>query len=342
MRLLRPLAIVALAASLAACGGEHRAPSTPPPAAAGERLVLQLQDIPDLKPVAATVTTKRMGEARARIGGTLVKLDVREGDQVREGQMIGMVVDQRLSLETRSYAALVAAARAQSLRADADYGRIKTLYDKGIYAKARLDQAEADANAARGSLDAARAQQAASAELSAQGAILAPATGRVLHADVPAGSVVTAGQVVAVVTAGEPLVRLEMPEAQGRALNLGEPVKLDPNDLPGSPPVGHIIQVYPAVTAGMVTADIGVPGLSPELIGQRVRVMVRVGMRPAITVPTRFVATRYGIDYVRVLDRTGHASDVAVQLAPTIDPDRVEVLSGVGAGDVIVTPKAGA
>lgn len=341
MRLSRAFAIIAFAAGLAACGGERRAPTTVAAVPRGERLTLQLQDIPDLKPVAATVTTRRMGEARARIGGTLVKLNVKEGDEVREGQVIGLVVDQRLSLETRSYAALTAAALAQAVRAQADYARIKTLYDKGIYAKARLDQAEADAKAAQGSLAAARAQQAASAELGAQGAILAPASGRVLHADVPAGSVVTAGQTVAVVTAGQPLLRLAIPEAQGRMLQVGEAVSLDPHDLPGLPATGRIAQVYPAVSGGEVTADVAVAGLSPELIGQRVRVLVEVGRRPAIAVPTRFVATRYGVDYVRVLDSSGHAGDVAVQLSPLADASRVEVLSGVGAGDVLVTPRAG-
>jgi len=75
-------------------------------------------------------------------------------------------------------------------------------------------------------------------------------------------------------------------------------------------------------------------------VGQRVRVMVKVGERPAITIPTRFVATRYGVDYVRVLDKSGHAQDVAVQLAPGPDASRVEVLSGVTGGDVIVAPRA--
>lgn len=336
---LRLIAGLALAAALAGCGEK---PSSAPVVAAtatGERLALQPALIPDFKPVAATVTTRRMGEARARIGGTLVRLNVKEGDEVREGQVLAVVADQRLNLESRGYAAQAAAAQAEAVRAEADYARIKTLYDKGIYAKARLDQAEAAFKAAKSTLDATRAQAAASAELNSQGAILAPASGRVLKADVPAGSVVMAGQTVVTVTAGPPLLRLEMPEAQARALHLGDTVQLAPGDLPGAATSGTIVQVYPAVTAGRVSADITVANLSADLVGQRVRVMVKVGERSAITVPTRFVANRYGVDYVRVLDKQGHASDVAVQLAPGPDAARVEVLSGVGGGDVIVAPR---
>lgn len=337
---LRLIAGLALAAALAGCGEKTAAPPVAASPPAGERLSLQPVMIADYKPVAATVTTRRMGEARARIGGTLIRLNVKEGDQVREGQVLALVADQRLNLEARGYAAQAAAAQAEAVRAQADYARIKTLYDKGIYAKARLDQAEAAAKAAQGSFDAARAQAAAGAELNAQGAILAPASGRVLKADVPAGAVVAAGQTVVTVTAGEPLLRLEMPEAQARVLHVGDTVKLDPRDLPNGAASGTIVQVYPAVTAGRVTADISVPGLTADLVGQSVRVMVKVGERPAITLPTRFVANRYGVDYVRVLDKQGRASDVPVQLAPGPDASRVEVLSGVGGGDVLVAPKA--
>jgi RND family efflux transporter MFP subunit len=339
MRARFVLASGSLALALSACGETPRATApTPPAAVAGERLTVEVVQAPDLKPVAATVTTKRMGEARARIGGTLTKLLVKEGDVVREGQLLAVVSDARLQLETRSYIAQTAAAQALAGRTAADLQRIQILYDKGIYAKARLDQAEADAKAAEGALEAARAQQAASAELNSQGAILAPASGRVLHADVPAGSVVAAGQTVVTVTAGEPLLRLEIPESSARALRVGESVRVDPRDLPGAG-AAAIVQVYPSVTAGQVTADIAAPGLSSDLIGQRVRVMVKVGERPAITLPNRFVATRYGLDYVRVLDRAGHAGDVAVQLAPGPEEGRVEVLSGLRAGDVVVAPR---
>ncbi len=45
---------------------------------AAGRLTLQAKIVPDLKPVPATLTTRDMAEARARISGTLVTLAVRE------------------------------------------------------------------------------------------------------------------------------------------------------------------------------------------------------------------------------------------------------------------------
>lgn len=332
----------ALGLALLALGGcsQRAEPSRPALAASGERLTVQPTTIADLKTVAATVATKRMGEARARIGGTLVSLAVKEGDQVREGQVVGLVSDRRLKLVTGAYDAQVAAAAAEAGRARAELVRINTLYSQGIYAKARLEQAEAAARGAEGQLDAARAQRAASAETVAQGAVLAPSTGRVLHAQTPVGSVVTEGQSIATITAGEPLLRVEIPEAQARALRPGDSVPIVAEDLPGAPPAGVVQQVYPSVAGGRVVVDISAPGLAGERVGQRVRVRIKVGERQALVIPRRFVATRYGVDFVRILDAGGQPADVAVQLADGPAPDQAEVLSGLAAGDTVLAPAA--
>jgi RND family efflux transporter MFP subunit len=335
------LALISAAAlALSACGaGDPASPAAAVAPAAGERLIVRESRVADLKPVAATVATKDMGEARARIGGTLTRLSVDEGDHVRKGQVIAVVSDQRLKLETAGYAAQVAAAEAEATRARAELQRIDTLYEKGIYARARLEQAQAAARAAEGQLNAARAQRAASAEVSGQGAVLAPASGRVLKADTPEGSVVSPGQTIVTITAGEPLLRLEIPEAQARGLKVGDTVAIVPEDLPGAAAAGTVSQIYPAVTAGKVVADIAVPGLTGERVGQRVRVRVRVGERPGLVIPRRFIATRYGVDFVRLVGPGGRASDVAVQITPASDPAQVEVLSGLAAGDVLLAER---
>lgn len=340
MRTLLTASLFALALAGAGCAEREATPTPEAAAAKGERLTLRPQAVADLKPAAATVTTRDMAEARARIGGTLVELAVREGDLVRKGQLIGRVADERLSLETAAYGAQAAAAAAEAARAEADLARVRTLYEKGFYAKARLDQAEAAAKAARGQAQAAQAQRAASAELGSQGAIFAPTSGRVLAADVPAGSVVSPGQSVATITAGEPVLRLEIPEAQGRALRVGQKVSIKTGDLPGLAGEGVISQLYPAVNAGRVVADITVAGLTADRVGQRVRVQAPLGERQALVLPERYVATRFGIDFVRVVGPEDRVSDVAVQTAPAPVEGMVEILSGARPGDVVLSAGA--
>jgi len=325
-----------LAGGLSACGGEPETAAVAP--ARGERLTVTEALIDAVKPASAVVASRDLGEARARIPGTLTQLNVREGDTVRQGQVIGVVVDNRVGLETAAYGAQVAAAEAEAARARADLSRIQTLFDKGIYAQARLDQALAASQAANAQVRAARAVRSASAETGAQGRILAPTSGRVLTADVPAGSVVSAGQSVATITAGPLVLRLELPEAQGRNLRVGQGVVVSSEDLPGVS-AGTIAQVYPASNAGQTTADISVAGLGSDRVGQRVTVQVPVGQRRALVIPRRFVSSRYGIDFVRTVDRAGRVSEAPVQLGGPVSGDRVEVLSGLAAGNVVLAPE---
>lgn len=337
----KSLLILPLAAAflLAACGESTPEKPVARVAPAAGRLPVVERTIADLKPVPATLTTRDMGEARARITGVLTTLLVKEGDTVRQGQLIATVKDDRLALLTAAYDAQVAAAAADAARAQADLTRTRTLFAQGIYAQARLDQVEAIAKASSASLAAARAQRSASAELGAQGAILAPASGRVLVADVPPGSVVTAGQSVARITAGPPVVRLELPEGQARTLRLGDTVQVS-IDGAATSATGIISQIYPSVVAGQVVADVTAAGLPQDLVGQRATVMVRVGERRALVVPRRYVSTRYGIDYVRLVRADGAASDTPVQTRAGPTADELEILSGLKAGDILSLPEA--
>jgi len=334
----RPYLITVLGVSLllGACGeAEPTIPAAPTAPAAG-RLTVQVQTVAELKPVPATLTTRDMAEARARISGVLVTLAVREGDMVRQGQLIARVRDDRLALQTGAFDALVIAAEAEASRALADLGRTRQLFSQGIYAQARLDQVEAQARTANANLAAARAQRNASAEVGAQGAVLAPAAGRVLIADVPVGSVVMPGQSIARITAGPMVVRIELPEGQARALKIGDVVQLAAEDLRGVATQGTITQIYPSITGGQVTADITAAGLPQDLIGQRVRAQVRVGERQALVVPKAYITTRFGVDYARLVGANDTVSETPVQTTAGPMGDTVEILSGLRAGDILI------
>lgn len=324
--------------ALSACGNEPKhepAASTLPP---GETLRLAPAEIADMKAVGAEIATRDQAEALARIPGVLTSLSVRAGDMVQKGQRIGMIVDSRLGFETSAYGAQVAAAQAEAARANADLARIRDLYDNGVYAKARLDQAVAAARAADAQVAAARAQRGASASVAGQGAILAPATGRVLRADIPAGSVVAPGMSIATVTAGPPVLRLMLPESVAGQVHPGARVIVDKDDMPSGSAEGSVTQVYPAITGGQVRVDATLPSLNTQFVGRRVSASIEIGTRKALVAPRAFVATRYGIDQVQVVVDGKRLSMVPVQIAPTADPGAVEILSGVSAGDTLFAP----
>ena len=284
--------------------------------------------------MAAEIATVDQAQVLARIPGILTSLSVREGDLVRKGQVIGRIVDSQLGYQSGAYGAQAAAAQAQAAQAAAELERVRFLHQNGVYAKARLEQAQAAASAAQAQVRAARAQQAAVGAVAGQGAVVAPTDGRVLRADVPAGSPVAPGMPIAVITAGPTIVRLTMPESLAGKVRPGAQVMADGR-------VGRVAKVYPAITAGQVIADVDMPGIDNSTIGRRVAAKVETGTRKALLVPANYVTSRYGIDYVTVLAKDGSAAQVPVQTAPSLETGKVELLSGVAAGDTLIAPAKG-
>ena len=324
------LAIALLALPLSGCGGSDDA-NKGAEAPVGPRLVLAKADAPDWQDVSAEVATVDQAQVIARTSGILSTLSVRAGDSVRKGQVIGRVTDSGAGGSGAQAAA--AAAQAQLARADLD--RVRYLYENGVYAKARLEQVEAAAKIASAQASAARSAEE----------VVAPTTGRVLRADVPAGAPVGPGMVVAVITGGPVVLRLEMPESLTGRVRVGSHVLANglgtaDGGTSGNAATGVVTKLYPAVQAGQVTADVAMPGLDASFIGRRVAAKVEAGHRLALLVPKSFVTTRYGIDYVTILGKDGTASTVPVQTAPGVDLGKVEILSGAGAGDTLIGGQA--
>ncbi|WP_231958834.1 efflux RND transporter periplasmic adaptor subunit [Altererythrobacter sp. B11] len=314
---------------LAACSGDAEPVQQRAPAAVAP-LVLQPSETADWASVSAEVATVDQAQALARIPGILASLSVEEGDYVQKGQAIGRITDSQLGYQSGAYGAKAAAAAAQATAARAEADRARFLFDNGVYAKARLEQAQATASAAQAQVQAARAQQRAVEAVAGQGLVLAPASGRVLAADVPAGSAVAPGMAIATITAGPVILRLDLPETLADSLRPGAAVLLDRGQR------GRVTRIYPSVSAGQVRADAEVAGLDARLIGRRVAAQVQAGTRKALLVPAAYVTTRFGIDTVVLRAPDGTTATVPVQTAPSAEPGKVEVLSGVSAGDTLV------
>lgn len=324
------VALALLSLPLAACDGGKEPVHQETQAPSGPRLVLQASDTVDWQDVSAEIAAVDQAQVLARIPGILTSLSVREGDIVRKGQAIGHIVDSQLAYQAGAYGAQAAAAQAQAAQAQSELARVKYLYDNGVYAKARLEQAQAAATAARAQVNAARAQQSAVSAAAGQGVVVAPAGGRVLHADIPAGAPVAPGMVIAVITAGPTIVRLEMPESLADKVRAGARVKATGIG------EGRVSKLYPSVTAGQIIADVEIAGIADKLIGRRIAATVEAGTRKTLLVPVGYVTQRYGIDYVTLVAKDGTATQVPVQTAPSAEQGKVEILSGVSSGDTLV------
>ena len=298
--------------------------------------------VADEKAVFATVESANVVPARARIGGTVVELAVKEGDAVKQGQVVATIGDEKLALQMKSLDAQISGLEAQFAQAQTDLTRAEDLFSRGTVPKTTLDQARTAFNVASNALKARTAERSVIQQQVTEGKVLAPTAGRVLKVPVTTGTVILPGETVATVAEQNFILRLRVPERHARFLKAGDTVRIDGEELGANgAKFGTIRLVYPQIEDGRVIADAAVAGLGDYFVGERIRVWVSAGERDGIIVPGAFVVTRFGIDYVRVR-KDSAMIDVPVQRGrelPRPDmPDALEILSGLKSGDVLVRP----
>ena len=299
--------------------------------------------VADEKAVFATVESRNVAPARTRIGGTVTGLAVRDGDFVHAGQVIATIHDAKLALQISAQDAEISGLRSQLAQAGIDLARAEALAHSGAVARAQLDRARTSVRVAQSALNARIAARAVTARQLAEGAVLAPIDGRVLEVPVTDGTVVLPGETVATVAEQHFVLRMRVPERHALGLKAGDRIRFDGTALGVQGPVfGRISLVYPRIVNGAVRADATAPGVGSYFVGERVRVFVPAGHRPAIVVPRGFILSRFGQDYVRLRTKSGAEIDVPVQrglpLPTKAMPDGVQILAGLRAGETLVHP----
>jgi RND family efflux transporter MFP subunit len=309
--------------------------------AAAQDFVVRETEIEDRKAVVATVESADRIAARTRIGGTIAKLGVDEGASVRRGDVLAEVVDPKLDSRRQAVEARIQALESQKKLAQTVLDRVAKLRETGAATQARLDEAVTSLRVVDRDLVAMVAERKVILQQQAEGAVFAPADGRVISVPVTSGAVVLPGETVAVIAANAYILRLHLPERHARFLRVGDKVLVGEAALEAAGRMdklraGRIVQVYPALRQGRVVADVDVEGLGDYFVGERVAVHVATGKRRTFVVPPEYLFRRHGLTFAKLKD----GREVVVQ--PGLPADGgTEVLSGLADGDVLAKPGAG-
>ncbi len=306
------------------------------PAIAAETQVLAPQTVLEWKAVYGRVEARDLVPARARLGGTVAELLVSEGDMVEAGQRIAVVQDDKIAFQIANYDAQLRALSAQLEKAEAELKRGLSLVERGVIAAQRLEQLRTDVDVVRNQIAAVEAQRSVVVQQGEEGAVLAPASGRVLTVPVTKGAVIMAGEPAATIGGGGLFLRLAIPERHAGDLKKGAQLRIDI----GTEMQGRLARIYPQIENGRVIADVEVDGLENAFVDARIPVEVPVGSREALLVPRGAISIRSGLDFVRVVV-DGAEVERAVVPGETIMRDGVafvEILAGLAAGETIVVP----
>lgn len=312
---------LALAALVAACGGERPAPeagaAVPPPLARADTATIAVAlELP------AHLYVEHDAVVAARSGGILDSLHVDIGDVVAAGDLLARIedVDQVLEVER---------ARAALEQAERTVARLRTLQERNGATAVELEAAELEARAA----SVARRQAERALELTR---IVAPFGGRVTARYVRPRWLVAAGDTLFRVAATGPLLaRVRVPEGAAATLRAGARVEVR---LPGErPATATVALLAPAIDPGSGTREVILRLGAAEAAVPGGAVTVRIGRtsRLAVVVPREAVSD----DGYALVDAGGRLVLRALALGADLGDGRIEVLSGVQAGDRLTRPE---
>ena len=293
-------------------------------------------EVTDWKAVYGRVEAKDTIPARARLGGTLVQLEVADGDQVQAGQPLGRIVDEKLDFQLGAIDAQLQALGAQLGNAEAELKRGEELLSRGVTTAQRLDALRTQVDVVKGQIEAQKAQRQVIEQQAAEGTVLAPISGRVLNVPVAVGAVVMPGEVVATVGGGGFFLRVAVPERHASQLTEGDEIAIETDRGAAK---GTLAKVYPQIENGRVVADVEVSGLDAAFVNARVLVRLPLGTRDAILVPAALIETRSGLDFLLV-EREGTRMERAVVPGARSMVDgveRVEIVTGLHGGETVVS-----
>jgi len=286
--LARTLALGVASSLLTACQGEPEAPARPPLAVQVEEArVARFADAVD------TVSTlEALGEVQlaAQASGRIQTLQVRQGDQVRQGQLL-MVLDQTQAR------AEVARLQAETETKRLNFQRYEYLVKQGAASAIQRDQFRQDYISSKMNL------VARSADLSFRD-LLAPIDGTVGDVQVKVGDVIQAGAPFTRIIRNDPLVaRVDVPAVYSSRLRPGLSVILmDPAT--NRPMAQSVVRsLDPAVVAGTQSLLAKAEFANPTGVlrnGLRTRTRLILDERSELSVPFAAVSQISGQSFVFV------------------------------------------
>jgi multidrug efflux system membrane fusion protein len=361
MMSIRPsllLAAAAVAASLAgaACSGGEAVSSTPPSGRGGGQnppvpvtaTAAEQKSVPfDLQAIGNVIAASTVA-VHAQITGELTSVNFKEGDEVKEGQVL-------FTLDKRPFEAAMQQAEAQlqkdvaqAANAKAQAARYQDLAQRGIATREQVDQMTTQAAALDATVSADRANvQSARVQLD-YATIEAPISGRTGLLQVHKGNLVRANDTQPIVSINRitPVyVTFAIPEsmlAQFKRYMAAKTIRVEaraPND-PGPPSIGKIDFIDIAVdnTTGTIKVKGTFPNEDRKLTpGQFVNVTVTLTVDAnATVVPTTAVQSGQQGTYVYVVKPDNTAELRPVVVARTHGDDSI-IGSGVKPGETVVT-----
>lgn len=330
------LAILALAATVGACGDSHSSEGT---RSADQvpvtGVTVQAEEVPVTVAVEGTVVARNRAEITTRMMARVTSLEADVGTRVRRGQVMIRLGSEDIAANQSKAEAAVTAAEAARDEAARHLDRMETLLAQDVVPQVQRDQARLRLTQAESQVALATATLKEVETAGSYASIRAPFDGEVVARFIDVGDVAAPGMPLIVVEeAGPREARLAVPIQAARGLTSDATVQVATlGDLSTEAPVRAV-----AAGADPFSKTVEVRVVLPEdwPTGASVTGLIPAGTTQGVTVPADAVVRRGQLTGVQVVTPEGVALRW-VRLGRTLPGgEKVEVLSGLNPGDEVV------
>ena len=260
----------------------------------------------------------------ARTSGPVTEIRTEEGQMIRSGELIARI-DER---EARNQAAIATVARDEAQLA---FDRAKSSWDDGLVSREAYDTALSQLSSANAQLESAEIQLAYTE-------IRAPFDGLVVTRDIKLAQYVTSGTTLFRISDFTPLLcRVEVPEKDLPRVRNGQPAHLRVEAYPSERFSAAVARMRPTVdpATGTFTVTLEVDGRGKLRPGMFASVYLQTDTHDdALVIPRNALVLDSLGDTVYVKE-----GDVSARREVRLglrDEDSVEILDGLGEGDLLI------
>jgi len=286
---------------------------------------VRVEDITSRVRAPGKIEPRTQVKISADVMGKIVRLNVKEGDPVKRGQLMLQLDDTQYRTTLRQAQAALSSARARNKEAqnalkvsNSTFERQKALYEQKLLSPAEWDQATQSHEAAQSmALTAAQeisrseAAVAAAADNLRKTRFEAPIDGVVSALNVEAGEIVIMGtmnnpgtQILSVSDMSRMLVRADVDETDVVDIVLGQKAKITVDAMPDTSFAGTVVEIGNTAKRSQTAAVEGQTNFEVKVVFDQTVPEVRPGMTADVDVETATHAKTMGVPIQAVVVRT--------------------------------------
>lgn len=301
-----------------------------------------------------TLKPKQQVDVNPQMAGRITQILVDTGQPVARGALLAVIEDDQIKQQVeRAGAAIsvdeasIAQREAELSNARAELERKRKLVEEGLLSRIELDTLETRVRVTQSQLELARAQrrqsQADQRELNirqGQTRVYSPIAGVVARRQVDIGAMGSStSPIVTVVSISPMIIEVQVPERDIARIRRGAQVKVTVDSLPNQNFTGRVMRIAPLLDPqtrnGLV--EIEIPNRNGMLKGEMfARIELDLGSSRETTLLPRDALVYRGEQPGVYTIENEAAKFLAVETGLTQE-DKVEVLSGLKAGDTVIT-----